>query len=288
MQNLRRAIANTEGAEHEKMSTIKFKQFREFASQHNVFDYNRALVESSITGLDKLFKDALVLDVGAGTRLKHFKHHMADARHVVGIDMALQDLVQNRDVNSKAIGNAEQLPFSSSSFDAIVCVDVVEHLTDPAMFLREAQRVLRPGGKLVICTPNLLGYKNIVSNALPRPVMDMAWRVFKHREAGQPHRTYYRSNTVRRMAKLATENRLTVQQAHYLDEISHFYYDHPALCTLAYAYGRLLRGLHLNFFLNYMVCVLSKERVVVKARNEDPTLPIKRKGRRRTLRMSVV
>jgi ubiquinone/menaquinone biosynthesis C-methylase UbiE len=270
------------------MDKIKFKQFREFAAQRNVFDYNRKLVESSITGLDKLFDGALVLDVGAGTRLKHFKRYIAGARHVVGIDVAPQDLLQNRDVNSKAIGSAEQLPFQSSSFDAIVCVDVVEHLTDPAMFLSEAQRCLRPGGKLIICTPNLLGYKNIVSNALPRPVMDMAWRVFKGRQAGQPHRTYYRSNTVRRMTKLAKQNKLAIQQAHYLDEISHFYYDHPALCTLAYGYGRVLRGLHLNFFLNYMVCVLSKERVVEKARNEDPTLPIKRKGRRRILRTSAV
>ena len=92
------------------MDTIKYKQFREFATQRNVFDYNRKLVELSITGLDKLFDGALVLDVGAGTRLKHFKRYIAGARHVVGIDVAPQDLLQNHDVNSKAIGSAEQLP----------------------------------------------------------------------------------------------------------------------------------------------------------------------------------
>ena len=104
----------------------------------------------------------------------------------------------------QTIGSAEQLPFQSSSFDAIVCVDVVEHLTDPATFVGEDPASPAPGGKLIICTPNLLGYKNIVSNALPRPVMDMAWRVFKGRKTGS-HTAPTIAEHGRRMTKLATQ-----------------------------------------------------------------------------------
>ncbi len=45
--------------------------------------------------------------------------------------------------------------FASESFDALTLVDVVEHVWDPVSLLREARRLLRPGGRLVLTTPDL-------------------------------------------------------------------------------------------------------------------------------------
>jgi SAM-dependent methyltransferase len=42
------------------------------------------------------------------------------------------------------------LPFSDSSFDSILCVDVIEHLPKPERFVAEFRRVLRPGGHLLL------------------------------------------------------------------------------------------------------------------------------------------
>jgi SAM-dependent methyltransferase len=50
--------------------------------------------------------------------------------------------------------DARSIDLPSASFDAVVCLDVVEHLPDPACFLREAFRLLRPGGVLLFSTPN--------------------------------------------------------------------------------------------------------------------------------------
>jgi ArsR family transcriptional regulator len=47
-------------------------------------------------------------------------------------------------------GQLEQLPLDDDSLDAALLVMVLHHLTDPASALREAARVLRPGGKLLI------------------------------------------------------------------------------------------------------------------------------------------
>ncbi|HEX2922861.1 MAG TPA: class I SAM-dependent methyltransferase, partial [Chloroflexota bacterium] len=49
---------------------------------------------------------------------------------------------------------AEKLPFDDGSFDAVVSQHLVEHLDDPSAALAEWYRVLRPGGILVLVTPN--------------------------------------------------------------------------------------------------------------------------------------
>ncbi|ONI84472.1 hypothetical protein ALI144C_15095 [Actinosynnema sp. ALI-1.44] len=49
------------------------------------------------------------------------------------------------------------LPLRSACLDGILAGEIIEHLYDPARLLRECARVLRPGGILVVTTPNLAG-----------------------------------------------------------------------------------------------------------------------------------
>jgi len=245
------------------MSAITLPEFLRLVSpsQCNIFAYNQKLVEMIVDGRDRVFEGAVVLDAGAGARLNHFRHQVRVARCVVGVDLAYDDLRVNCDVDARVVGDVERLPFQSGAFGCILSVDVVEHLDNPAAFFREAARCLRPGGTLIVCTPNLLGYKNLIAYLLPRPLLDLAWRKLRGRPS-QPYRTYYRSNTLRRIRRLGMAAGLTVEQANYLNEISHFFYPHWILCVLAYLYGRLLERLHLGILLNYMVCVLRKGQFV--------------------------
>jgi len=48
----------------------------------------------------------------------------------------------------------ERLPFADKSFDLVWCSEVIEHLRDPAFALSELRRVAKPGGLLVLTTPN--------------------------------------------------------------------------------------------------------------------------------------
>ena len=46
--------------------------------------------------------------------------------------------------------DAEKLPFKKNEFDSIICLEVIYYLDRPENFLREANRVLKPGGTLII------------------------------------------------------------------------------------------------------------------------------------------
>jgi SAM-dependent methyltransferase len=52
--------------------------------------------------------------------------------------------------------SAQAIPWPSASFDAVVADSLLEHLADPRAALRECARVLRPGGRLILWSPNRL------------------------------------------------------------------------------------------------------------------------------------
>jgi SAM-dependent methyltransferase len=54
--------------------------------------------------------------------------------------------------------NLDALPLRTGSVDAITCLQVVEHLWDLRGFLRECRRTLRPGGELIVTTPQRLTF----------------------------------------------------------------------------------------------------------------------------------
>ena len=56
--------------------------------------------------------------------------------------------------------SAESLPLEDASFDAVLCLDVLEHVVDQAAVIREIERVLRPEGMLILSVPHrgLLGW----------------------------------------------------------------------------------------------------------------------------------
>jgi 2-polyprenyl-3-methyl-5-hydroxy-6-metoxy-1,4-benzoquinol methylase len=65
-------------------------------------------------------------------------------------------------------GGVEQQNYASESFDAVVLNHVIEHLPDPVGTLLECARILRPGGTLVVCTPN--------SGSLGHKLFKQSWR----------------------------------------------------------------------------------------------------------------
>jgi SAM-dependent methyltransferase len=51
-----------------------------------------------------------------------------------------------------------ELPLEPGSFDVVLCGDVVEHLRDPVAALRRLRPLLKPGGRVVLSTPNVANW----------------------------------------------------------------------------------------------------------------------------------
>ncbi len=101
------------------------------------------------------FRDILDVGSGAGQILGHLLKEADAQTQVVAFDLSHQMLkrARNRVKDSRpkyVVGDMTQMPFADESFDCITCGWVIEHLPDPRPGLIEFQRVLRPGGTLLL------------------------------------------------------------------------------------------------------------------------------------------
>lgn len=75
-------------------------------------------------------------------------------------------------------GNVVGMPFADGVFDAVVSLQVVEHLWDQPGYVAECARVLRPGGRFVVSTPNRLTFSPGYDPTTGNPVNPFHTREF--------------------------------------------------------------------------------------------------------------
>ena len=98
---------------------------------------------------------ARILDIGCGigTYVRRFGD-FSDEAYGVDIDAARVTEGAQDGVSGLGIALSEHLPFADESFDGVVLNEVIEHVNDDRETLREALRVTKPGGKVIIFAPN--------------------------------------------------------------------------------------------------------------------------------------
>jgi 2-polyprenyl-3-methyl-5-hydroxy-6-metoxy-1,4-benzoquinol methylase len=95
-----------------------------------------------------------LLDVAAGAG------YTSARLRSMGFDVTATDIHEGQfladGVELVAADLNRRFPFDDGAFDAVVALEIIEHLENPNRFLRELRRVVKPGGRVALSTPNIL------------------------------------------------------------------------------------------------------------------------------------
>lgn len=149
------------------------------------------------------------LDAGCGHRiLPSWREEaerllVATPKMAIGCDLDEPAMRAHRSLRRVVATDLEHLPFGSETIDLVTSNMVVEHLDRPAAVFSEFARVLRPGGRVVIHTPNAYSYFVLGSRLLPsgRFKRRLA-RTLDGRDESDVFPTRYRANTPARLRSL--------------------------------------------------------------------------------------
>lgn len=104
----------------------------------------------------------VLADIGCGTGdlLREVGGHFAG---LVGVDAVHYDGLPPGVTFLQADLDGPRLPLEPASVDVAVAVEVIEHLENPRAFIRELARITRPGGWIVVTTPNQLSALSLLT-----------------------------------------------------------------------------------------------------------------------------
>jgi hypothetical protein len=81
----------------------------------------------------------------------------------------------------------------------------------------EISRVLAPGGRLIIHTPNVHGYTTMLARLLPAPALSPLAVLLSRRKAEDVYPTYYRSNSIAQLRAHAGESGLSIESCELIN-----------------------------------------------------------------------
>jgi 2-polyprenyl-3-methyl-5-hydroxy-6-metoxy-1,4-benzoquinol methylase len=104
----------------------------------------------------------VVVDVGCG--IGRFRAFAADlVQQYVGVDVVRHPGLPADATFVCANLDREPIPLAGSSADAVAAIETIEHLENPRALVRELSRILKPGGWMVVTTPNQVSALSLLS-----------------------------------------------------------------------------------------------------------------------------
>ncbi len=175
----------------------------------------------------------VMLDAGCGSG-RVFQYQFDDRqrpRLIVGVDVTDEPQANN---NIDAAGRADlaALPFRDATFDIAISSHVAEHLTQPERVFGELARVMKPGGRLLILTPNRWHYVTISAALLPH-AFHLKYNQWRGVDAHDIFPTVYRANTAGRLRSLYAGAGMDVEQLYQFETEP----EYLAFLTPAYSLG---------------------------------------------------
>ncbi len=226
---------------------------------------------------EEMFKGKKVLDFGCGAGGKSLYYASLGAEKVTGIDIVesykaeSEMLAEKLGLSDKfefVLGSATESGFADDTFDTIIMNDFMEHVSQPEKVLREARRIIRPGGRIYINFPPYYhpfgahlsdavnmpwchmffsettlveAYKDLVKD-LPDGESRINFRISKN-EKGKEYFSYINKMTIKRFNKILKEQ-----------NISPVYYNETAVRNIVKPFAKF--HLTKEMFVKMVTCVI--------------------------------
>ena len=187
------------------------------------------------------------LDVGCGRQLvPKWLNGQAEieadlksrAALLVGIDPDFAALCDNRSCHGRLQTGSAGLPFADNSFDLVTANMVFEHVETPLELLAELRRVLKPGGRMIVLTPNWLDIVSLAARAVPNrwhPGIISRVETRTRSEVYPTHFRFNRPSSVESLLRQAGFAHYRVEQLEHPDAYSHV----PIVARIETAWHRL-------------------------------------------------
>jgi SAM-dependent methyltransferase len=163
------------------------KQYGELEQWHWWFRGRRRIIESILrrelgaTGGAAAARRILSVGCGPAEGLTWLKPFAGYGGTIFGLDMEPTHAERVPEGVAFVVGRLEDAPYADASFDAVLALDVLEHLDDDAAGLREAVRMVKPDGLLLVTVPalpSLWGGQDVVSEHRRRYTKQTLTRLF--------------------------------------------------------------------------------------------------------------
>lgn len=181
----------------------------QYRAMHSGHPMQRFWHRGKLAMIDELLHPYLqagsrVLEIGCGAG-NLLVQAAVTGSYPIGLDLSLQALTFVRTRLREALSSpqpirgfaciqsiGESLPLADSSVDCVILSEVIEHLEAPQVSIREATRVLRPGGRLLVTTPNYRSFWPLMEWIVDR--MNMAPKM-----GGEQHISKFHPASLRRL-----------------------------------------------------------------------------------------
>jgi 2-polyprenyl-3-methyl-5-hydroxy-6-metoxy-1,4-benzoquinol methylase len=131
-----------------------------YSDQKNLGDLAKSprvkIMLDIINGLN--LQEKKILDIGCydGTLLSQIRNRNNKFFGIEASEWAVQKAREKEiDVQEIFFDDLSQMPYADNFFDLVAAGEIIEHIFDTDFFLEEIGRILKPGGKLLISTPNI-------------------------------------------------------------------------------------------------------------------------------------
>lgn len=186
---------------------------------------------------------ARILDVGCGNGV--ISRHLGKLGfNVLGIDVSEAAIEKARQLNNMdnvkfEVLSAEQLVADGQTFDAVICSEVLEHLSQPSALLKVLHQSIKPEGILIVTVPNGAGPRELL---VTRPVLKMreqngiAWKMVQKLKGGLgyngttvqsaasnlDHIQFFKRNDLRRLSEENNFRIVGFGKANFIEDVFPF------------------------------------------------------------------